>query len=142
MRSVSTSSTSLILLFIAKLGISWRGGSKEPVRISSSWPSNNFPACVVTLVVKRQGFYPNEYYAKVGGVNKLEMNRLELKFLFSIDFKLRVTAETFKWYCLRLEKEARASHLDRRIKACGMNEGWSTKEDNSCSTKVARHNMG
>ncbi|KAL9272067.1 Cyclin-P3-1-like protein [Drosera capensis] len=87
------------------------------------------------------GFYRNAYYAKVGGVSKLEMNRLELKFLFSIDFKLRVTAETFKWYCLRLEKEAGASHIDRPIKACGMNEGWSTKEETSCSTKVTRCNV-
>ncbi|GAB2250308.1 hypothetical protein Droror1_Dr00013667 [Drosera rotundifolia] len=40
---VAAASLGVLRLVVAKLGISWRGGSKELVRISSSWPSNNFP---------------------------------------------------------------------------------------------------
>ncbi|KAJ6306659.1 hypothetical protein OIU78_021887 [Salix suchowensis] len=32
-------------------------------------------------------FFNNAYYAKVGGVSTEELNRLEMKFLFSIDFQ-------------------------------------------------------
>nr|XP_043609717.1 cyclin-P3-1-like isoform X2 [Erigeron canadensis] len=33
-------------------------------------------------------FYNNAYYAKVGGVTTAELNRLEMKFLFGLDFRL------------------------------------------------------
>ncbi|KAJ8505867.1 hypothetical protein OPV22_006753 [Ensete ventricosum] len=36
-------------------------------------------------------FFSNAYYAKVGGISTLEMNRLEINFLFSVDFRLQVT---------------------------------------------------
>lgn len=51
-------------------------------------------------------FFNNAYYAKVGGVSTAEMNRLEMKFLFSIDFKLQVNINTFGRYYSLLEKEA------------------------------------
>lgn len=47
----------------------------------------------------------NAYYARVGGVSTAEMNRLEMKFLFSVDFRLHVTAEDFLKYSLQLQKE-------------------------------------
>ncbi|XP_041016429.1 cyclin-P3-1 [Juglans microcarpa x Juglans regia] len=49
--------------------------------------------------------YDNAYYAKVGGVSTAEMNRLEMKFLFTIDFRLHVTTEDFRKYSLQLQKE-------------------------------------
>ncbi|KAI4304495.1 hypothetical protein MLD38_039994 [Melastoma candidum] len=54
-------------------------------------------------------FFNNAYYAKVGGVSTSELNRLELKFLFSIDFRLQVSLETFHCWCLMLEKESAAA---------------------------------
>ncbi|XP_010546693.1 PREDICTED: cyclin-P3-1 [Tarenaya hassleriana] len=49
--------------------------------------------------------YNNAYYAKVGGVSKEEMNRLELTFLFDLDFRLSITRDAFKKYCLMLQRE-------------------------------------
>uniref|UniRef100_F6I4T9 Uncharacterized protein n=1 Tax=Vitis vinifera TaxID=29760 RepID=F6I4T9_VITVI len=42
---------------------------------------------------------------KWGGVSTTEPNRLEMKFLFSLDFRLQVTVETFRSYCSQLEGE-------------------------------------
>ncbi|KAI3760097.1 hypothetical protein L1987_50487 [Smallanthus sonchifolius] len=50
-------------------------------------------------------FFNNAYYAKVGGVTRAEMNRLEMKFLFGIDFRLYVNLSTFEKYCLELMSE-------------------------------------
>jgi hypothetical protein len=54
-------------------------------------------------------FYNNAFYAKVGGISTIEMNRLELDLLFNLDFRLKVNLETFGSYCLQLEKHATAS---------------------------------
>lgn len=50
-------------------------------------------------------FYCNSFYGKVGGVTTAEMNRLELEFLFRLDFRLNVTTATFDAYTCHLEKE-------------------------------------
>ncbi|XP_065854059.1 cyclin-P3-1 [Euphorbia lathyris] len=47
----------------------------------------------------------NAYYAKVGGVSTAEMNRMEMKFLFKLDFRLQVTLEDFRNSCFNLERE-------------------------------------
>ncbi|GBG88060.1 hypothetical protein CBR_g46429 [Chara braunii] len=50
-------------------------------------------------------YFNNGYYAKVGGVTTAEMNRLELEFLFRLDFRLHVTTGVFEHYSSHLEKE-------------------------------------
>ncbi|CAN1232748.1 CYCU4-2 [Linum perenne] len=35
------------------------------------------------------------------------MNRMEMKFLFSLDFRLNVTVESYISYCSKLEREER-----------------------------------
>nr|QZZ92786.1 cyclin U 4;1 [Larix kaempferi] len=50
-------------------------------------------------------YYNNAYYAKVGGVTPLEMNRLELEFLFALRFRLHITVSTFESYCSLLQRE-------------------------------------
>ncbi|XVF57433.1 hypothetical protein PTKIN_Ptkin06aG0204900 [Pterospermum kingtungense] len=50
--------------------------------------------------------YNNAYYAKVGGISTEEINRLEMKFLFCLDFRLHVTTEVFAKYCSKIEREA------------------------------------
>ncbi|XP_021282188.1 cyclin-P3-1 [Herrania umbratica] len=54
--------------------------------------------------------YNNAYYAKVGGVSTEEMNELEMRFLFSLDFRLHVTTEVFNKYCLKIEREGAAAY--------------------------------
>ncbi|KAJ7570941.1 hypothetical protein O6H91_01G140900 [Diphasiastrum complanatum] len=50
-------------------------------------------------------FYNNAFYAKIGGVATNEMNRLELEFLFCLNFRLQVTVAVFEKYCEHLAKE-------------------------------------
>ena len=47
-------------------------------------------------------YYNNEYYAKVGGINKAEINLLEIEFLFLLDFALHVSSELFFSYSKKL----------------------------------------
>lgn len=49
--------------------------------------------------------YNNAYFAKVGGISLMEMNHLEIDFLFSIGFELNVTPATFSSYCSILRRE-------------------------------------
>lgn len=84
-------------------------------------------------------FFNNAYYAKVGGVSTAELNRLEMKFLFSIDFRLQVPLETFGRYCSLLERETTEGlQIERPYQACGIKETWSNKDDSSCAPTVAR----
>ncbi|GMY16672.1 cyclin-U3-1 [Fagus crenata] len=84
-------------------------------------------------------FFNNAYYAKVGGVSTAELNRLEMKFLFSIDFRLQVNVDMFGKYCSQLDKEsAEGLQIERPIQACGVKESWSNKDDSTCAPTVAR----
>lgn len=49
--------------------------------------------------------HDNAYYAKIGGIGTAEMNRLEMKFLFSLEFRLHVTREIFNKYCSKIAQE-------------------------------------
>ncbi|KAG9147524.1 hypothetical protein Leryth_007326 [Lithospermum erythrorhizon] len=50
-------------------------------------------------------YYNNAYYAKVGGISTIEMNFLEVDFLFGLGFHLNVTPTTFYSYYSYLQKE-------------------------------------
>ncbi|XP_042517756.1 cyclin-P3-1 [Macadamia integrifolia] len=85
-------------------------------------------------------FYNNAYYAKVGGVSTAEMNSLETKFLFSLDFRLHVTVGTFDRYCLQLEKEASGGYqIERPIQICGLKESWPNKDEPKHAAALARY---
>ncbi len=43
-------------------------------------------------------FYPNSFYAKVGGIPSEELNRLELAMLFLLRFELLVDRNEFTYY--------------------------------------------
>lgn len=85
-------------------------------------------------------FFNNAYYARVAGVSTSEMNRLEMALLFSLDFRLQVNVETFRRYCLQLEKEAEGSQIGRPIKfnARWIEESWSRKDNSPRKFPVAR----
>ncbi|XP_052193117.1 cyclin-U4-1-like [Diospyros lotus] len=50
-------------------------------------------------------YYNNAHYAKVGGISTVEMNLLEVDFLFGLGFQLNVTPDTFHTYCCYLHTE-------------------------------------
>ncbi|KAJ1296218.1 hypothetical protein BS78_01G282900 [Paspalum vaginatum] len=49
--------------------------------------------------------YNNAYFARVGGISLVEMNYLEVNFLFGIAFDLNVTPAAFASYCAVLQSE-------------------------------------
>ncbi|XP_073155119.1 cyclin-P3-1 [Henckelia pumila] len=84
-------------------------------------------------------FFNNAYYARVGGVSTTEMNKLERRFLFSVDFRLYVSVQTFGKYCSVLKKEiAGVGVIERPIQACGVKDSWGNKDDSSRSQSIAR----
>ncbi|XP_002966846.2 cyclin-U4-1 [Selaginella moellendorffii] len=83
-------------------------------------------------------YYNNAYYAKVGGVNTQEMNRLELEFLFHLNFRLQVTVSVFESYCNRLEKEVSGSHIERPLHiqiGCGLDGGVTSATQSNAPDK-------
>ncbi|KAH6818844.1 hypothetical protein C2S51_002447 [Perilla frutescens var. frutescens] len=83
-------------------------------------------------------FYNNAYYARVGGVSTAEMNKLEMKLLFSLDFRLHISVQTFGKYCSILKKESKGPLIEHPIQACGVEESWTNKDDSTCARSVAR----
>ncbi|KAL5232538.1 hypothetical protein ABZP36_031314 [Zizania latifolia] len=49
--------------------------------------------------------YNNAYFARVGGISLMEMNYLEVDFLFGVAFDLNVTPAAFASYCAVLQSE-------------------------------------
>ncbi|KAL6633866.1 hypothetical protein ACP70R_026537 [Stipagrostis hirtigluma subsp. patula] len=69
--------------------------------------------------------YNNAYFAKVGGISLVEMNYLEVDFLFGVGFELNVTPETFGDYCAVLRSEmlcAEAPQAPPRLQYCCLPE--------------------
>lgn len=84
-------------------------------------------------------FFNNAYYARVGGVSTMEMNRLEMQVLFGLDFRLHVSIQTFGKYCSQLENEiSGGAQVERPIRSCLLKESWSNNDDPTCTTTVAR----
>ncbi|KAH9689197.1 Cyclin-P3-1 [Citrus sinensis] len=73
--------------------------------------------------------YNNAYYAKIGGISTAEMNKLELNFLFTLEFKLHVTTEVFAKYCSQLDMEGAAGE-----------ESWVSPIIEALGTKLRRLN--
>lgn len=48
-------------------------------------------------------FYKNEYYAKIGGITKIDINALELELLNQLSYNLFVSEEELMVYLDRLE---------------------------------------
>ncbi|KAK2972483.1 hypothetical protein RJ640_017655 [Escallonia rubra] len=85
--------------------------------------------------------YNNVYYAKIGGISIAEMNRLEMKFLVGMDFRLHVPVEMFDNYCTQLEEEAAGrGQIEQSSRICGLGRSWSSKDGASCSPTMAGYN--
>ena len=75
----------------------------------------------------------------MGGVSTAEINKLEMRFLFALDFRLNVSLQTFGTYCSQLEKEVSAvPPIERPIRICGIKDCWQNNEDSVCSQTIAR----
>ncbi|KAF6159247.1 hypothetical protein GIB67_032018 [Kingdonia uniflora] len=59
--------------------------------------------------------YNNSFYARVGGVSNVELNKLELELMFMLDFSLVVSSRIFESYCFHLEKEMMWGGSGQRI---------------------------
>ena len=80
--------------------------------------------------------YNNAYFAKVGGISLVEMNYLEVDFLFGVGFDLNVTPKTFGDYCDMLQSEmmcAEAPLAPPRLQQCGLSE--SEDDTGGCSSQ-------
>lgn len=81
--------------------------------------------------------YNNAYYAKVGGITTAEINKLEMKFLMSIDFRLHVSVETFDAYCSHLEEEAMEKcRIERTFRLCGWGKSVTNKEGSNYASRT------
>jgi hypothetical protein len=47
-------------------------------------------------------YYKNEFYAKIGGISKQDMNILELELMEAFDFSLFIREEEFLSYLTRI----------------------------------------
>lgn len=75
----------------------------------------------------------------MGGVSTNELNKLEMNFLFEIDFRLQVSVDTFEKSCVQLEMEAAETlQIERPMQACRIKESWSNKDDSACASTIAR----
>jgi hypothetical protein len=87
-------------------------------------------------------FFNNAFYARVGGISTIEMNRLELDLLFNLDFRLKVNLETFGSYCLQLEKHAMASPERLPVQLLCVNGSkdlsYGSSADEFCQSKLVR----
>ncbi|KAK6233126.1 hypothetical protein SCA6_003199 [Theobroma cacao] len=83
--------------------------------------------------------YNNAYYAKVGGVSTEEMNELEMKLLFSLDFRLHVTTEVFNKYCLKIEREGGVAYQPSQQIQGHLLGGRPKKDENKRGPKLPGH---
>ncbi|XP_006654367.1 cyclin-P3-1 [Oryza brachyantha] len=97
---------------------------------------------VVAAKFTDDAFFNNAFYARVGGISTVEMNRLELDLLFNLDFRLKVDLDTFGSYCLQLEKETRVFALERPIQVHGVDGAKDLSRNSSidecCKSELMR----
>uniref|UniRef100_A0A0A9Y109 Protein CNPPD1 n=1 Tax=Lygus hesperus TaxID=30085 RepID=A0A0A9Y109_LYGHE len=68
-------------------------------------------------------YYNNAYYAKIGGVAPLELNNLEVEFLFMNSFTLFVTTDTYMQYYQEL-----CNHfMNVELRSCSCNPSSSAR---------------
>ncbi|KAG0498468.1 hypothetical protein HPP92_002759 [Vanilla planifolia] len=84
----------------------------------------------VTIAAKfiDDAYFNNAYYARVGGVTTIEMNRLELSFLCTLDFRLQVSLDSFRTYCAQLERDFTGQQIERI--ACRLQDWTKIEESN------------
>ncbi|WCJ22933.1 cyclin p3 1 [Euphorbia peplus] len=85
--------------------------------------------------------YRNSYYARVGGLTKIELNRLEVEFLFLMGFKLHVNVSVFESYCCHLEREVSIGggyHIEKTLRCAEEIKSRPTGEKRFINHQIAR----
>ncbi|OEL32974.1 Cyclin-P4-1 [Dichanthelium oligosanthes] len=89
--------------------------------------------------------YNNAYFARVGGISLVEMNYLEVDFLFGIAFDLNVTPAAFASYCAVLQSEMAyldpPAPLDAPRLHCYSAGTSDHHDDPAAAATVHRHNQ-
>ena len=64
-------------------------------------------AMVIAIKYNEDEIYSSDFYAKIGGISKIELNNLEYEFVCMIDFKLFISEDLFyKYYELLGDNES------------------------------------
>jgi hypothetical protein len=61
-------------------------------------------------------FYKNEYYSKIGGISKLDINSLEMELVKQLNYNLFVSDKELMVYLDRLEAYRDANQEIERLK--------------------------
>ena len=70
---------------------------------------------VIAIKFNEDEFYSSEFYAKLGGISKAEMNFMEYEFLTMINFNLFVKEELFfKYHNLLINDENEELYEDEK----------------------------
>ncbi|CAI9102236.1 OLC1v1000475C1 [Oldenlandia corymbosa var. corymbosa] len=82
--------------------------------------------------------YNNAYYAKVGGITTSEMNKLEMKLLVNLEFRLHVDVQTFDDFCFLMEEASVKSEnqSEKPFRFCGLRKGFTGKDGSSFSPTI------
>ncbi|CBH18452.1 cyclin 2 [Trypanosoma equiperdum] len=64
---------------------------------------------LVSVKLRDDSFYSNSYFAGIGGVSNEELNRLEIEFLMTIDWRTWVEPSDFNMYCEQLRSRCSAN---------------------------------
>jgi len=84
---------------------------------------------IIAIKYNEDEFYSCEFYAKLGGISKLEMNTLEYEFISLLNFNLFVKEELYlKYYELLLNNENDDSVEDKKEKEEGEEEEEEEEE--------------
>ena len=64
-------------------------------------------AMVIAIKYNEDEIYSSDFYSKLGGISKIELNNLEYEFVCLIDFKLFISEDLFyKYYELLVENDS------------------------------------
>ena len=61
-------------------------------------------ALIVSIKLNEDLYFQNVFYAKVGGVSKKEVNKLEYEFLVKLDFDVYIGEDVYRKYHNYLDK--------------------------------------
>ncbi|URD90698.1 Cyclin [Musa troglodytarum] len=107
---------------------------RHPTVFLDSFNVHRFLITSVLTAVKFMDdiYYNNAYFAKVGGISLMEMNYLEVDFLFGVGFELNVTPVIFSSYCSTLQREM---YLESPASPPRLHCCLTEEESSSCQQK-------
>lgn len=93
-------------------------------------------AVLLAIKARDDAYYSNAYYASIGGISNVELNKLELTFLELIDYRLFVHQSEFNTYKDRLLSYVHAQTATEGVKASGAKGQTPTVQQQEETTDV------